>query len=174
MIALLHYNNIQLRPLEPEDIDILYQWENDMALWQVSNTKTPFSKHILKQYIEQSHKDIYETKQLRLIIENEVNNPVGAIDLFDFDPFHSRAGIGILIYQSENRQQQYAFHALKALEKYCIDILGMHQLFANIAQSNKASIQLFKKAGFNVIGIKKEWLKNKIGWEDEIMLQKIL
>ena len=86
----LSYGNISLRPLEPEDVETLYQWENNMEIWQVSNTKTPYSKYILAQYIKESVKDIYETKQLRLIIQNEDEIPVGAVDLFDFEPYHKK------------------------------------------------------------------------------------
>jgi len=94
----LKYGKISLRPLEPEDLDLLYIWENDVNIWKVSNTLAPFSRYILKQYIEESYKDIYESKQLRLIIQDEQGIPVGAVDLFDFDPYHARAGVGILIY----------------------------------------------------------------------------
>ena len=53
---------IILRALELSDIDLLYQWENDKNIWQVSNTLVPFSRYILKKYIENSFKDIYEMK----------------------------------------------------------------------------------------------------------------
>ena len=62
---------IVLRALEPSDIDLLYQWENDKKIWQGSNTLVPFSRYILKQYIENSYKDIYEMKQQRFMIDVE-------------------------------------------------------------------------------------------------------
>ena len=65
----LKNNLVRLRALEPEDVDILYRWENDIDVWKVSNTIAPFSKYILRQFIENQKYDIYETKQLRLIIE---------------------------------------------------------------------------------------------------------
>ena len=170
----LSYGNISLRALEPEDIHLLYQWENSMEIWNVSNTKTPYSKYILTQYIKESAKDIYETKQLRLIIQNEKNEPVGAVDLFDFEPFHLRAGIGILIHNKKDRNLDYASNALQVLSKYAIGILGLKQIYANISAENENSIKLFKKAGFIEAGIKKEWLKTPNGWKDEILFQKIL
>ena len=39
---------INLRALEPEDLEFLYQIENDESFWEISHTKTPFSKYILK------------------------------------------------------------------------------------------------------------------------------
>lgn len=170
----LQYGKITLRPLEPSDIDLLYRWENDLAIWEVSNTKTPFSKHILAQYIMESAKDIYETKQLRLIIQNEKMVAVGAVDLFDFEPYHLRAGVGILVHNKADQNQGYATDALFALSTYAFEILGLKQLYANITTDNLNSIQLFEKTGFKKIGLKKDWIKTSSGWKDESLFQKIL
>lgn len=174
MEQLLHHGNIILRPPEPDDIDLLYQWENDMEIWEVSNSRTPFSKYILAEYIKNSGKDIYETKQLRLIIESPGKRPVGAIDLFDFEPYHQRAGVGILIHRAEDRRRGYATDALAALENYSLHFLGLKQLYANIAADNTHSIRLFEKAGFTRTGTKKSWLKTAAGWKDELLYQKLL
>jgi len=169
---------VKLRAPEPADLDLLYSWENNMEIWKVSNTLTPFSKYVLKKYIETSHLDIWETKQLRLIIEAKNQSslmcvPVGTIDLFDFDPFHLRAGIGILIANREYRKKGYATEALSLLIRYAFETLQLHQLYCNISDDNQVSMQLFKNHGFEIVGIKKEWQKNVDGWSDEFMLQLI-
>ncbi len=168
------YGKITLRALEPEDIELLYTWENNSEIWEVSNTKAPFSKYILAQYIKESVRDIYETKQLRLVIQNEKMKPVGAVDLFDFEPYHLRAGVGILIHNANHRKKGYALDALLALSYYALNILGLTQLYANISSDNQASIHLFEKAGFERAGIKKNWLKTREGWKDEFFYQKML
>ncbi|WP_347841452.1 GNAT family N-acetyltransferase [uncultured Draconibacterium sp.] len=170
----LSFGKINLRPLEPGDIDLLYQWENNVAIWEVSNTKTPFSKHILAQYLLEAAKDIYTTKQLRLVIETKENIPVGAIDLFDFEPYHQRAGVGILIHKNSDRRQGYAGDALTALGNYALQVLGLQQLYANITADNTPSIHLFEHAGYQQCGIKKSWIKTYSGWKDEILFQKLL
>ena len=170
----LAYGKVSLRPVEPDDIDLIYRWENNMEIWNVSNTRTPFSRYILAEYLKESAKDIYETKQLRLIIETNDGSAVGAVDLFDFDPYHMRAGIGILIHNIENRNQGFAGDALYAIFDYALNVLGLKQLYANIAVSNQISIHLFQKAGFVVTGTKINWLKTAKGWEDEFLLQKML
>lgn len=170
----LTYGKVALRPVEPDDIDLLYQWENNMEIWNVSNTRTPFSRFIIAEYLKESAKDIYETKQLRLIIETLEGEPIGAVDLFDFDPYHMRAGIGILIHNAENRHHGYASDALHVIFGYAIEILGLKQLYANIAANNIVSIHLFEKTGFEKTGTKRNWLKTSTGWQDEILLQKFL
>ncbi|MGY0407375.1 MAG: GNAT family N-acetyltransferase [Polaribacter sp.] len=164
---------INLRALEPEDLEFLYNIENDQSFWEISHTQTPFSKYILKQYLENAHLDIFEAKQLRLIIEeNATNKPVGTIDLFAYNPQHKRAGIGILIHPSFQRKG-FASETLSLLIPYAFKYLNMHQLYANITSENKKSIALFKKHNFSKIGVKKDWIFSDGKFKDEILYQLI-
>ena len=170
----LEFGKIRFRALEPEDIDLLFEWENDAEIWEISNTFEPFSKYILAKYIKDSNRDIYESKQIRMIIETLEGKAVGAIDLFDFDPFHFRAGVGILIHDEKDRKLGYASDSLKLLCSYATNYLRLHQLYANISEDNLASIHLFKSNGFELIGTKKEWRRTLDGWKNELMFQKLL
>jgi diamine N-acetyltransferase len=169
----LENDKVSLRAIEAEDVELLYKWENDEETWEVSHTLVPFSKYILALYIKNSDKDIYETKQLRLMIDTREGNTVGAIDLFDFDPYHSRAGLGVLIHNEQDRNKGYASAALELIIDYCFGKLGFHQLYVNIEAGNEVSLSLFKKFGFEVCGTKKEWLLTDSGWRDEVLLQLI-
>ena len=163
---------IRLRALEPEDLEYLYKWENDMDMWEVSNTLTPFSVYMLKKYIENSHLDIYTTKQLRLMVELiETNTPVGLVDLYDFDPYHQRAGIGIMIHNSEHQKKGYATSAIRLLIDYCFETLGLNQVYSSVPSSNIGSRRLFEKLGFVQTGYRKDWLRRGNGWEDILYFQ---
>lgn len=167
-------DKIILRALEPEDLELLYKWENDTDIWNISETLSPVSRFILKRYLENAHKDIFETKQLRLIIQQaDKNQPVGTIDLFDFDHFHKRAAVGILIGEKGERRQGYASEALDILKRYCFEVLKIHQLYCSIAVDNTSSLDLFKKAGFVINGTRKDWNWNGDRFSDEYFLQLI-
>lgn len=166
--------NILIRALEPEDLEHLYKWENDMDLWDVSDTLTPFSHFILKKYIENSHLDIYTTKQLRLMITDcETEKPIGLIDLYDFDPYNLRAGLGIMIHKMEDRKKGYATSAVKLMLDYCFETLGLNQVYSSIPSSNIASMKLFESVGFTQTGYRKGWLKRGSDWEDVIYYQQL-
>lgn len=170
----MKYEKIRLRALEPEDLELLYEWENDNSYWMISNTTTPFSKYTLKRYLKNSHKNIYETGQLRLMVEiSGEKKTIGTIDIFDFDPFHKRAGIGILIADDKERRKGYATMALKCLIEYCFKTLQLHQLYCNILANNCESIDLFRKLGFSEAGLKKDWIKTVEGYNDEYLFQLI-
>ena len=167
-MQVLKGNNVMLRAMEPEDIDILYDWENDTTVWHISNTVTPFSRYMLEQYVFSSQ-DIYANKQVRLMIEaNKI--PIGCIDIFDFDPNNQKAGIGILI-TDEFRKKGFASDALQTAIGYCFNILQLHQLYCSILTDNEASLTLFTHNGFTVCGMRKDWVLINKEWKDEYFLQ---
>lgn len=166
--------NIYLRALEPNDLEFVYAMENDQSMWEVSNTQTPYSRFLIKQYLENAHQDIYEAKQLRLAICQDQDFPaIGLIDLFDFDPKNNRAGVGIVIQGQENRNQNIGSEALELILKYSFYHLNLHQLYANIGTENSASIALFSKFGFQKIGVKKDWVLVHGSYQDEAIFQLI-
>jgi diamine N-acetyltransferase len=167
--------NLVLRAPEPADIDLIFEWENDPSIWHLSNTITPYSRFTIEQYVLNAERDIFTTKQLRLMIDlikNNEDNTIGTIDLFDFDAHHRRAGIGIFI-SGNHREKGFAAEALQMLIDYCFNTLHLHQVFCNISADNEASLKLFQKHNFTIIGKKKEWLLIKNKWVDEYFLQLI-
>lgn len=171
---MLRGKHIYLRALEPSDIVPLYKWENDPENWKVSGTLVPYSRAILEEYLNHAHKDLYTTRQFRFMIcLNETGTPIGTIDLFEFEPYHHRAGVGILIGNKDLRQKGYASEALDVLSIYADKQLHLKQLFCNINVHNTASIKLFEKMGFLRAGTKKSWVKNGENFEDEYFYQKI-
>jgi diamine N-acetyltransferase len=167
-------SHIYLRALEPEDLDFIYQIENDESIWEVSNTQTPYSKFLIRQYLENAHQDIYEAKQLRLAIcIKESDTAIGLIDLFDFDPRNKRAGIGIVIQHDKDRSKGFGQEALGLLIDYSFKQLQLHQLYANIGSENVSSLNLFTTFGFQKIGVKKDWIYINNAYKDELLFQLI-
>jgi diamine N-acetyltransferase len=170
---ILKGEHIYLRALEPNDIELLYKWENNPAIWKVSNTLAPFSKFVLEQYLVNAHEDIYTSKQIRLLICSNDNKAIGTIELFDFDTHNHRIGIGIMIEEREEGKG-YATMALQLLCEYCLNVLLVKQIYCNISAGNLKSLHLFKKLGFTEIGLKKQWNRlTQNTFEDEWMLQLI-
>jgi diamine N-acetyltransferase len=165
-------NSISLRALEPSDADLLYRWENNRALWAVSFTQIPFSKFILEEFVNSAHNDIYTNKQLRLMVhKNDIDRPVGIIDLFEFEPQHARCGIGIYI-QEENRKSGCASECIELIKEYCFQTLLLKQIFVHVNSSNQPSLALFEKNGFEKNGLKKSWNKTALNsYEDVWFLQ---
>ncbi|MBT3751076.1 MAG: GNAT family N-acetyltransferase [Bacteroidetes bacterium] len=166
-------NNIRLRAPEPEDLEILYSWENNDELWHHGQTLKPFSKDVLRKYLDTAHLDIFENKQVRFTIETLAVTalPIGFIDLFDFDPQHQRAGVGILIGEKDKHNKGFGKDALATLCKYAFTTLLLNQLYCSVLSINTNSLRLFTSAGFLKTGIRKEWIRTQSAWEDEVFFQ---
>lgn len=168
--------HISLRAPEPADIDLLYRWENDPKVWHLGNTLSPYSRFEIEQFVLNSSHDIYLSRQLRFMIDwhsgEKTLVTVGSVDLFEFDPHHRRAGVGILI-DEHYRRKGFASEALELLADYCFNTLHLHQLYCNIEADNHDSIRLFTRQGYKTCGLRKQWLLLNQQWTDEMMLQLI-
>jgi diamine N-acetyltransferase len=164
--------NISVRALEPSDADLLYLWENNQSLWPVSFTQVPFSRFILGEFVNSAHQDIYTNRQLRLMVDdNASGETIGILDLFEFDPQHARCGVGIFILETK-RNKGYASECIAMIKNYCFETLLLKQVYAHVNSSNKGSLGLFEKAGFEKAGLKKCWHKTGLNsFEDVWFMQ---
>ncbi len=167
---------VTLRALEPDDLDFLFQLENDPTLWAVSDVlPAPISRHALREYLRHAGASLAEVGQMRLIINSEENLAVGTLDLYDYSALHQRAGVGITVLASA-RRRGYAQAALAQLLPYARQALRLHQIYCTVAATNVASISLFEKVGFRRVGERQDWLRENTpaGWVNAVELQLIL
>ena len=165
--------NIQLRAIEPEDLDLLYRIENDMALWNVGLSNVPYSRYLLHDYVAHASNDIYTDRQVRLMIDNADNQTVGIVDLVSFDPSNRRAELGIIIL-NQFRRQGYATATLQQIRDYALRVLHLHQLYVYIDEHNEASLSLFHKVGFTTAGHIPDWLFDGEHYHDASLMQLVL
>ena len=166
-------NHIRLRALEPEDIDLLYAWENDTSLWAWGCTVSPYSRYTLKEYISHSRLDIYEARQLRLMVEEiDTHTGVGVIDLYDFDLHNRKAATGILT-DTAHQRKGIASQAMNLLIDYAFSFLKLHQLYAYIPANNEPSKKLFLRCGFGITGVLRDWITTEQGFADVLFAQQI-
>jgi diamine N-acetyltransferase len=165
---------IYLRALEPEDLEFLFALENDPDIWGVSDTLAPVSRHALREYLAHASSDFYVVKQLRLVVTTEISQEaVGVVDLFEYDPLHQRAGVGITILAGQ-RRRGYANEALELVKEHARTALRLHQLYATVSADNGPSLRLFRGAGFRRVGTRQAWLRTPSGWADAVEWQCLL
>lgn len=167
-----------LRPIEPEDLELLYTIENDETLWDCSNADGPFSHYALKKYIAEAA-TIHECGQLRLVIDiapyktkKSPTLPIGLIDLTNYNALAARAEVGITLLK-EHRGKGLGTEALQLIEKFAVERLRIHSLHAYVSPHNIASTQLFEKANYNMVATLPDWHYNKGKYEDVALFLKI-
>lgn len=172
--ALLQSARICLRAPEPEDLEAFCRWENDTRAWESGSTFAPMSRRMLSDYIANYRADIVGERQLRLVVASaDTNEPLGAVDLFEFDPINSRCGIGIII-DEEHRRRGIALESLSLTEAYARRRLSLHQLWCQVAVTNGASLALFVRAGYVRAGTLRGWLRRGREFIDVETLQLFL
>lgn len=165
-------NSITLRPLEPEDLELLYTIENDRSLWWLSSQSAPYSKYHLRDYIANNDSDIFRDGQVRFVVEDD-GKAVGLIDLFDFNPMNMRAEMGVAILKSA-RGRGVASAAIAHLVRYAHDVVHLHQIYCIVPESNEASIAMLRKADFLNGGTLKEWVFMSDKYENAMLMQLFL
>lgn len=174
MNTLLTNERIALRALEPTDLDLLYEWENDATLWNVSDTIAPYSRQMLWQYLENYTGDIYLSRELRLMaVDTESGEAMGTVDLFNFHPLNNRAELGLYISESY-RGKGLGIPMLDLVCAYCRDHLGLRQIYVYIGVDNASCRHLFEQYGFTRVGLLKDWVKRGSRYTDVELLQLLL
>ncbi|MDE6309286.1 MAG: GNAT family N-acetyltransferase [Muribaculaceae bacterium] len=150
---------IRLRAIEPTDIDAIFRWENDSRLWSTGSAVAPFSRKQVWDYVSNYTADPYASGELRLmIVDAKSGDPLGMIDITNFDPVNRRGQVGIMVDIAHQRLG-VARNALELLAEYARDRLGMHQLWAIIPAENIASRALFEQNGYAIEGHLRSWLR---------------
>lgn len=157
--------NITLRAIEPSDLDSVLKWENDSSAWDYSDVVAPLSRRILQDYIASYNADPFAEGQLRLIIADGQDNPLGIADLYDISAIHAHAFVGIYV-DPEQRNKGIATESLTLLCEYAIHRLGIRTLAALILPENNISINLFTKYGFKHSGTLPSWRRTASGFSD--------
>lgn len=170
---MLKSSRLKLRAVEPEDLDLMYLIENDSELWHCGQTTVPFSHYALKQYIAECTNDFFHDRQLRLVIEMPDGTSIGFADLQNYDPLHHRAEVGIVVVPEQQRKG-FAAEALRLLAQYVSAHLGIHQLYALVPESNKASLALFRKCGYKETATLEDWLNCPGGWQSVVVFQMVI
>ena len=164
-------SKVYLRYPEISDSELILIWENDPEVWDAGENKSPYILQDIREFILDGQ-DLINRLQSRLMIcLNGDGRPIGCIDLFEYSSEHHRAGLGILIHDKMDRKNGYATDALEILISFTRDHYKMKQLFCHVLKNNESSLKLFKKVGFETIGLKKAWRKSGDDYLDEYMLQ---
>ncbi|MBQ7530196.1 MAG: GNAT family N-acetyltransferase [Paludibacteraceae bacterium] len=175
--------DIFLRKLEPDDLPLLYQWENDTDAWLDGNTHNPLSHDDLRDYIMRTTGDIFRDGQLRLMIcpaltstadiplkgEAVSTEPVGCVDLYDVDIRNRKAAVAVYIAPNR-RGEGLASQALTQLKSYVAHTLCFRLLYALVRKTNLASENLFLSAGFERVAVLPKWINEG----DILVLQTLL
>lgn len=159
----LKSDNIELRAVEPDDVKLLSDIENDSSAWDYSDTVAPFSLDMLRRYAENYDADIWRSGQLRLMAWYRHGKQyvcVGVVDLYDVSIIHRHAKIGIYT-MPRFRREGIARKLVDMTMDYANNRLGLIDILALVVAENNAAIRLFEDCGFTRVGMIPGWVFSK-------------
>ena len=149
---------LTLRAPEPSDIDFIYRWENDPALWHNSLTPPLTSRQQIWEYVHSFTGDIARDGSLRLMIQPAGSTePAGTIDICDFNRRGNAAFVSIYV-DASLRGRHIGTEALAQALTLAREALGIGTLAALIRTDNPASAAIFAANGFTRTGALPDWL----------------
>jgi RimJ/RimL family protein N-acetyltransferase len=104
------------------------------------------------------------------VYEKATWRPVGNADLRQIDYRHRSASFGIMIGEPSSRGKGYGTEVVRLVLDYAFTGLGLHNVLLTTFEFNFAGRRAYEKAGFKVIGRRRQvrWLAGR--WWDEIYM----
>jgi diamine N-acetyltransferase len=163
-------DGLTLRALEPEDLDQLVRWEADHV--DAGLRIAPYSRAVLKRYLDESHRDFWEAEQVRFVLAGETGRALGLFDVFNAQPVHQRAEVALLVDPSM-RGQGLGRQGLKLVEDWAFGRAGLRSLHAEVFTDNAAALHTFAASGYASSGVLRAWYRVGREFRDVQLFQRL-
>jgi RimJ/RimL family protein N-acetyltransferase len=147
---------VALGPFVRDDIALYHRWLNDFEVtrYYLDTPRPQTLEERIAWYERLSAGDPYNIDFA--IYELATMRPIGRVGLEDISYQHQRALFGILIGEKECWGKGYGTEATRLTLDYGFQTLGLHNIMLSVSSANTAAIRAYTRAGFRVIGVRRE------------------
>ena len=85
--------------------------------------------------------------------------PIGTAGINGIDHQHGAANFGIMIGEKDCWDQGYGTEATRLVLDYAFNVLGLHNVMLSVYDYNRRGVRAYEKAGFKVIGHRRQALR---------------
>lgn len=149
-------DKVMLREYRPDDAAAIRAWANDLETvrylssryWmpQTQADASDFVDHAMRAGVNGAY---------FVIASPEDERYLGQVDLFTINWRLRSAEMGIVMGAEALRGQGYGTQAVKLLLDYAFGMLGLERVELEVAAENERAIRCYKRAGFQVEGVKR-------------------
>ena len=144
---------VALGPLRREMIDLWLRWFNDLDMLRTLGTVDAATREAEERFYTQA---TGEGQVNFAIFELASSRPVGTCGLRDVDQRNGTATFGISIGDRTVWNRGYGSEATRLLLDYAFHWLGLHNVILHVFANNPRGVRAYEKAGFRVIGRRRE------------------
>jgi diamine N-acetyltransferase len=146
---------VALGPLRRDLIPLYLKWLNDFAVTRTMSVGLrPMTWEAEEQWYEQTSKSNRDVAFV--VYERATLRPVGHTSLNAIDYRHRGAEFGIMIGERASWGQGYGTEVTTLMLDYGFNGLGLHNIRLTVASYNERGIRAYTRAGFRVIGRRRE------------------
>jgi RimJ/RimL family protein N-acetyltransferase len=160
---------VALGPIRRELIPLYLRWIND---FQTARTLGVLArpKTLEQETAWYESTAVDDARYVFTIYERSTGRAVGNCDLYGVDMRNRRAEVGIMIGEPDARGRGYGTEAMRLLLDYGFTVLGLHSVMLCVYEYNHAGRRCYDKAGFRVIGRRREarWHNGRL-WDEIFM-----
>lgn len=143
-------NNIILRSIEREDLDLLFKWRNDESIFsQLGGGYFPTSKTEMSKWMDNFSK--LDKNNIKFIIECD-NESIGFISLNNINYVNRIGELGIYIGERKYHGRGIATKALQKLEHFSKNTLNLRKIKLLMNDNNTGALKLYNKNHYRVVG----------------------
>jgi len=154
---------IEIRPVNWENIETHYQWNNDPELnffdSDFPHTKESFgsfARRLKQMSSEENHRIM-----LMEVFHKRDDKLIGIVDIHDIDPINKRCNIECTIAEPDYRDKGYGTMAFRQAVSYCMEDLEMNKVISTAFDFNEKWIRILGNLGFHQEGLLRDHaLKN--------------
>jgi RimJ/RimL family protein N-acetyltransferase len=160
---------VYLRPLEPEDVDLIHRWYQDAEYGALMGDR-PSSLVARRTRLERrlAEPDPHVMSLAMCLLAD--SRMIGRVDLFEIDPFNGSAGFGIGIGDAADRGHGYGRDAVQALCDYVFGQLRLERLWLMTDADNLRAQHLYESVGFRHEGVARHAYYQDGRYQDDVRM----
>jgi len=137
---------VRLRPVEPEDVELIHSWYVDADTARLAGER-PRSLAARRRRLEQAVTEQGADPYAFMIVRLEGELPVGRIDLFEIDHVNGSASLGLTI-ATQDRRKGPGHRAIEILVRFGFEELRLERIWLDTDSENTVARRLHTSIGF--------------------------
>ena len=160
---------VYLRPLEPDDADLVHGWYEDTRI-QTLMGDPPLSLAARRQRYEDAAKTSTPEVFRFVICRLDDDRPVGRTDVFDLDRQNGSCAFGLTIGEPALWGRGLGTDAVNAIVDFAFGQLRMERVWLDTDDHNTRARAAYRKAGFIEEGRFRHAFYQDGRWSDDIRM----
>lgn len=145
----LKSERLLLRPITEEDTDMVLSWRNSDYVRNCYFYRVPISR---EEHLKWLHEKCEKGLVFQFIVEvSGAGEPIGSVYLQHYDEKDDSLESGVFFSPNAPKGQGYASEAVKRMNQYAFEELGVSKTVARVIATNIASLSLHEKVGFKEV-----------------------